>query len=198
MKKSSKFYSQLAKEHFLEHKKLISIIEEENYLDKIIKISNILVETLVHNGTIFFCGNGGSASDANHFTAELIGRFKKNRRALSAISLINDSSTLSCIANDFGYENVFARQIEGLANHKDTIFIFSTSGESPNIIKALHAAKKINAFSVGLLGKNGGIASSLLSESLIIPSETTARIQELHIMIAHILCEIIELELDIV
>lgn len=198
MKKSRDYYFQLTKNQFSEHKKLVSIIETKEYLDRIIRISQILSESLSKNGTIFFCGNGGSASDANHFTAELIGRFKKNRRALSAISLINDSSTISCISNDFGYENVFARQIEGLANSKDVIFVFSTSGESPNIIKALEAANKKDISSVGLLGKNGGKAFSLLSESLIIPSESTARIQELHIMIAHILCEIIELELDIV
>tara|TARA_B100000212_G_C27354221_1_gene525073 strand:+ start:339 stop:935 length:597 start_codon:yes stop_codon:yes gene_type:complete len=197
MNKSTNFYSQLAKRNFLEHKKLISIIEKENYLDKIIKISHILSKTLSENGTIFFCGNGGSASDANHFTAELIGRFKKNRRSLSAISLINDSSTISCIANDFGYENVFARQIEGLATSKDILFVFSTSGESENIIRALEASNKKDIFSLGLLGKNGGKASSLASESLIIPSESTARIQELHIIIVHILCEIIESELDI-
>ena len=140
----------------------------------------------------YFCGNGGSASDSQHLAAELVGRYKNNRRSLKSIALNNDSAVMTCIENDFGYENIFSRQISGLASKKDILFIISTSGNSKNINNAIDAAKKKGLITIGLLGKNGGDSAKKVDSSIIIDSDITARIQEMHIMIGHMLCDLIE------
>ena len=163
----------------------------------ICSIGKLLAQSLSDEGTLFWCGNGGSASDSQHLAAELVGRFKKNRRALRSIALTTDSSVLTCVANDFSYEDVFARQVEALGRPGDVLICISTSGNSENILQALRVAKEMGLMTVVLLGKDGGFAKDLADKALVIPSDSTARIQEGHILVGHILCEVIEQELHL-
>tara|TARA_B100001059_G_scaffold144631_1_gene144511 strand:+ start:205 stop:777 length:573 start_codon:yes stop_codon:yes gene_type:complete len=156
------------------------------------KVGKLLVRTLKKNKTIFWCGNGGSASDSQHLTGELIGRFKGDRKPLKSISLNADSAVMTCIVNDYGYEYIFSRQIEALGGKGDVLIGISTSGNSDNVNNAFKAAKKKGLHTVGFLGKGGGKALSLVHHSILIPSQSTARVQEMHITVGHILCELIE------
>ena len=149
------------------------------------------------NGTIFWCGNGGSASDSQHLAGELIGRFEGDRKPLKSLALNADSAVMTCIINDFGYEQVFARQIKALGSKGDVLVGISTSGNSKNIIEAFKQANQMGIVTIGLLGKKGGDASKIVKQSVIIPSDSTARIQEMHILIGHILCDLIEEELNL-
>jgi D-sedoheptulose 7-phosphate isomerase len=150
----------------------------------------------IQNGnTIFWCGNGGSAAESSHLAVELIGRFKKNRRSLPSISLNADSAAITCIANDFGYDQIFSRQLEGLSKKSDVLVVLSTSGMSENIINALNQAKSMGVTSIALLGKGGGNAAALADYAIVVDSTETARIQELHLLIGHTLCEYAEMEL---
>ena len=182
---------EIIKSNILEHKNVLDTFNK-NEIKKIITISDVIMSSIKKKGKIIWCGNGGSASDSQHLAAELIGRFKSNRKPLKSISLNSDTSVLTCISNDFGYENIFARQIEALASKNDTLIVISTSGNSQNIINAIKIAKKMKIKVVGLLGKGGGNCKKILNKYLIVNSNNTARIQEMHIMIGHILCEIIE------
>jgi D-sedoheptulose 7-phosphate isomerase len=179
-----------------EHKKTIDLISSAQ-LDSIALIGVFLASSLLNGSTLFWCGNGGSASDSQHLAAELIGRFKKNRRALRSIALNSDTSVLSCIANDYSYEDIFSRQLEALGRPGDVLIGISTSGNSENVIRALQKAKMLNIATVALLGNSGGKAINIAEHSIVVPSLTTARIQEMHILIGHILCEIIERELKL-
>ena len=156
--------------------------------------ANICIDSLKQGGKILIFGNGGSAADAQHIAAELVGRYKLERKGLSAIALSTDTSSLTAIANDYGYEHVFDRQIEALANPEDVAVGISTSGNSSNVINALQSAKKIGCKSIGLSGKSGGDMNKLCDINLVIPSKDTARIQEMHILVGHIICHLIELE----
>ena len=151
-----------------------------------------MISSLKNKGTIYWCGNGGSSSDSQHLAAELIGRFDKNREPLRALSLTTDSAVLTCIANDFGFDDIFSRQIEGLGKQGDILVGISTSGESENIFRALKKAKEKGLTTIGFLGKGGGRIQSLCDNHITINSNITARIQEMHILIGHILCESIE------
>lgn len=147
----------------------------------------------VRNGhKLLFCGNGGSAADAQHLAAELVGRLVRDRRALAAIALTTDSSALTCIANDFGYDEVFARQVEGLGRNGDVLIAISTSGNSPNVIRAVEVAKPMGITTVGLLGRNGGQLGGLVDLPLVVAADETARIQEAHIFLGHVLCVLVE------
>ena len=159
--------------------------------------ANIFAETLRNGNTIFWCGNGGSASESSHLAVELIGRFKNNRTPLPSISLNSDSAAITCIANDFGYENIYSRQLEGLAKPGDLIVTLSTSGNSKNIINVLKTARSLGITSISLLGKGGGDAIFESDHSLIIKSDETARIQELHLLLGHTFCEFAEIKLEI-
>lgn len=141
---------------------------------------------------ILVAGNGGSAADAQHFTAELVGRFQVNRRALPCIALSTDTSNLTAIGNDFGFSMIFARQIEALGQSGDAFIGISTSGNSENIIAAVNQAKKQGLTTIGLLGRNGGTLASLVDHAVVIPDDTTARIQEAHIFILHCWADQIE------
>ena len=152
-------------------------------------------KALEQGKTIFWCGNGGSAAESSHLTVELIGRFKNNRRPLPSISLNSDTSAITCIANDFGYDEIFARQLEGLAKEGDVLVVLSTSGKSENILRALRKAKELGVTSIALLGKGGGEAANLASHTIIIESSETARIQEIHLLIGHTFCEFAEMEM---
>lgn len=150
-----------------------------------------LMKTIKAGGTIYSCGNGGSTCDAMHFTEELVARYKRERPGIKAMHL-HDASTLTCWSNDYGFETVFARQIETFCGPNDTVVGFSTSGNSPNIIAAVHAAKARGAVTIGMLGKEGGKLAGLCDIPLIVPSSATERIQEAHITFIHIFCELIE------
>ena len=156
-----------------------------------------MILTLKENKTIFWCGNGGSASDAQHLAGELIGRFKGNRRPLKSISLNADSAVMTCIANDYGYEHIFSRQVEGLGVKGDILVGITTSGNSQNILNAFEVADKKGMITIGLLGKGGGMAKNLVNHSIIIASDSTARVQEMHILVGHILCDLIEAGLNL-
>jgi D-sedoheptulose 7-phosphate isomerase len=183
--------------HISDHINTIKDIHKNNE-SKIEKISKILSSCLSNNGTIYWCGNGGSAADSQHLAAELVGRFKEDRPALRSVSLTTDSSVLTCIANDYSYDNIFSRQIEALGRKGDVLVAISTSGNSANIISALQTARKLKVDTISLLGKDGGKAADLSDTSLVIDSLSTARIQESHILIGHILCDLIERELGLV
>jgi D-sedoheptulose 7-phosphate isomerase len=179
--------------------KLQSLLSQisNNYATNFDKCAKVIVDTLKNNGTIFWCGNGGSASESSHLAVELIGRFKNNRKSLPSISLNADSSAITCIANDFGYEEIFARQLEGLGKKDDILIVLSTSGESENILRVLRKAKDMNITSIALLGKGGGRAASQANLTIIVNSDETARIQEIHLLLGHTLCEYVEIALDI-
>lgn len=181
----------LIKNHINEHINTISLIDEK-IQNEILNFANKMVGALKEKKTIFWCGNGGSSSDAQHLAAELIGRFKDDRRALRSISLTADSSVLTCISNDYNFENIFSRQVEALGNEGDILIGISTSGKSQNIINALRKAKNMGLMTMGLLGKGGGESLAECELSIVIPSDVTARIQESHILIGHILCDLIE------
>lgn len=181
---------------FAEHICTIELVRE-TLSDSIRSIGEHLGESLANGATLFWCGNGGSAADSQHIAAELVGRFKKNRRALRSIALTTDSSVLTCIANDYSYDDIFSRQIEALGKPEDVLVGISTSGNSENVLRAFKVAKEMGLSTVALLGKDGGAANGLADQTLIIPSDSTARIQEAHILIGHILCELIEQELQL-
>ena len=149
-------------------------------------------KAIISDSNIFLCGNGGSAADCQHIAAELIGRFRKNRRPFKAFALTTDSSILTCISNDFNYEQIFSRQLKAMGNKGDLLVSISTSGNSMNIINAINEAKKMKIKTLSLLGGNGGEAHNITNDSIIVPSKNTARIQEIHILIIHIICEFLE------
>jgi len=161
------------------------------------KCAKIFANTLRNGNTIFWCGNGGSASESSHLAVELIGRFKNNRNPLPSISLNSDSTAITCIANDFGYDQVYARQLDGLAKQGDLLVALSTSGKSENILNVLKVARAKGVTSISLLGKGGGQAVSMSDHSIVVKSEETARIQEIHLLVGHTLCEFAEIDLGI-
>jgi D-sedoheptulose 7-phosphate isomerase len=152
----------------------------------------LVAGALLSGHKILLCGNGGSAADCQHIAAELTGRFVSDRRALAAIALSTDTSALTAIANDYGFEAVFARQLEGLGKAGDCLLAISTSGNSRNVIRAAESARAAAIHTIGLLGRDGGKLRSLCDVAIVVPSETTARIQEAHAFIGHVLCEMIE------
>lgn len=168
-----------------------------DHYEKIIHYSNKMSNALENNGKIFFCGNGGSSSDSQHLAAEFTGRFKKDRKPLPAIALNADTAAITCIANDFGYDQVFSRQLEALGNSSDILIAISTSGNSPNVINAVKKSKEKNIYSIGLIGKDGGKLLNLCDSCITVKSNDTARIQEAHIFIGHILCTLIEKKLNL-
>jgi len=154
--------------------------------------SSLVIDTLKKGNKIIICGNGGSAADAQHIAAELTGRYKCERKGLPAIAITTDTSALTAIGNDYGYDRVFDRQVESLANKGDLIIGISTSGNSKNIINAISKAKKLECNSLGFSGKGGGDMNSVCDINLVIPSDNTPRIQEMHILIGHIICQLVD------
>jgi D-sedoheptulose 7-phosphate isomerase len=179
---------------FNSHSKLIEKVKSA-FSEDIEKIAKMLAMSLNSGGTIFWCGNGGSAADSQHLAAELVGRFKNDRRPLRSLALTTDTSVITCISNDYSYDSIFARQLEAQGRSGDVLIGITTSGNSANVIEAFEAAKKIKIKTVSLLGMDGGDCKTLADYSLLIPSNDTARIQEMHILIGHILCELIEREM---
>ena len=153
-------------------------------------------EVLRHGGTLFFCGNGGSAADAQHLATEYVVRYMKNRRALPAIALTTDTSLITATGNDFGFDEIFARQVEALVTARDILVIHSTSGSSPNVIKAAEAARGKGAQVIAFSSRDGGRLRSVADHSVVVPTDRTDRAQEIHLCIEHAICEIIETELS--
>ena len=174
--------------------KLVAQLTEEQR-QTIERIAVVAAATLNSGGTIFWSGNGGSAADAQHLSAELIGRLVSNRKPLSSISLNSDIAAITCISNDFGFSDIYARQLEGVGKKQDLLIVLSTSGNSENIINCLKKARELGISTASLLGKGGGKARQLADHELIIASADTARIQEIHKFIGHTICQIIEKEL---
>lgn len=174
-----------------EHKHVIDSFNVEFY--KSIKVGiDLIKETIINDSNIFLCGNGGSASDCQHFAAELVGRFKKDRRPYKAIALTTDSSLLTCISNDFSFENIFSRQLNAFGEKNDLLISISTSGESINVVNAINEAKNLGMNTLSFLGGEGGLAKKISKFNILVPSSSTARIQEVHILIIHIICQAIE------
>jgi len=160
--------------------------------DLIVRVGEVMAQAIHSGRKILICGNGGSAADAQHFAAELIGRFERERRAWPAVALTTDTSIMTAIGNDYGYETIFSRQVEGLGNPGDVLVCISTSGNSPNVLRAAEVAISKRMTTVGLLGKNGGLISQLAELSIVIPDSVTARIQEAHEFILHFWARLIE------
>ena len=167
----------------------------ENLSGDIEIAAKICIETLKKNGKIILFGNGGSAADAQHIAAELVGRYMTERQGLAAIALTTDTSILTSIGNDYGYEEIFSRQIEALAKPEDVVVGISTSGTSKNVINAIKLANTTGCNIIGFSGKDGGKMNSICDVNIVVPSNDTARIQEMHILIGHTLCHLIDYEL---
>jgi D-sedoheptulose 7-phosphate isomerase len=162
------------------------------------RAGDLMVKCLLNEGKILSCGNGGSAGDAQHFSAELLNRFEKERPGLPAIALTTDSSTLTAIANDYDYNEIFSKQVSALGNDRDVLLAISTSGNSPNVITAIKAAHERGMGVVALTGRDGGDIAGMLSDQDVeirVPSERTARIQEVHLIVIHCLCDFIDTRL---
>ncbi|MDP3073875.1 MAG: SIS domain-containing protein [Opitutaceae bacterium] len=160
------------------------------------RAGELMLATLRRGGKLLICGNGGSAAEAGHFSTELVGRYAKTRRSLPALALSADGSLLTCIGNDFGFETVFARQIAGLAQRGDLVVVLTSSGNSTNIIAALHEAKKLGLESVAFLGRGGGQCRDLATCDLIMPGESGAAAQEAHLFLIHHFCRLIDAAFD--
>ncbi|MEI6831514.1 MAG: D-sedoheptulose 7-phosphate isomerase [Candidatus Omnitrophota bacterium] len=175
----------------------IQVKEEilRSQVGQIVEIAQLMIDCLKKDGKVIVFGNGGSASDSQHIAAELVGRFKKDRSALAAIALTTNTAVLTSLANDYGYDVVFSRQVEALGKKNDVVLGISTSGKAKNVALGIKQAKKMGIKTVALSGGDGGEIVKLADVSLLVPSKITARIQEAHITIAHIICEMIEQEL---
>jgi len=176
---------------FEEHAALLNATRDK-VAQPFAKLVQASIASLKAGGKIVFFGNGGSAADAQHLAAELLVRYRTNRKALAALALTTDTSTLTACANDFAYEDIFSRQVEALVRPGDVVVGISTSARSPNVLKALRAAKDLGAFTAGLAGRDGGDMVALCDATLIVPSMVTARIQEMHILLGHALCDLVE------
>ena len=164
--------------------------------EAIVEAASVITGCLRSGGKLLLFGNGGSAADAQHLAAEFVGRFIGERRALPAIALTTDSSILTAVGNDYGFEQIFSRQIEGLGRSRDVAIAISTSGNSPNVIAAVQAARKQGLKTVGLAGKDGGMLAKCVDIAIAVSAVNTARIQECHIAIGHLFCELVELDLS--
>jgi D-sedoheptulose 7-phosphate isomerase len=164
----------------------------DNLQDDIEKVCKISQETIKEGKKIILMGNGGSAADAQHIAAEFTGRYKIERRGLPAIALTTDTSALTAIGNDYGYNHVFDRQVEAIANKGDLLIGISSTGNSENVIEAFKKGKEIGCKSIGLSGKGGGLFNGNCDFNLVVPSQNTPRVQEMHILIGHIICQIID------
>src|SRR4030042_153973 len=180
----------------LEESILIKQAVAKSKISDIEDMAKVIIAAYKAGGKVVLFGNGGSASDAQHIACELIGRFALKRRAFPAIALTANTSTLTAIANDYGYNEVFSRQVEALVDKRDVVIGISTSGDSPNVVKAIEMAKAKGARTIALTGGSGGKLAKVADIALVVPSDSTPRIQEVHITIGHIVCEIVEKELS--
>jgi D-sedoheptulose 7-phosphate isomerase len=181
----------LIKAQLVDHRAVIQLMED-TLTGTVSDLAETIIAALASGKKLLIMGNGGSAADAQHFAAEIIGRFKLERRALPAIALTTDSSILTAIGNDYGFDAVFTRQIEGLAAPGDIVIGISTSGNSPNVLAALVRAKEFGCRTIALLGRDGGSIRGRVDIPVIVPSQDTPRIQEGHATIIHIVCDLVE------
>lgn len=151
-----------------------------------------LIEALDRGGKVLVCGNGGSAAEAQHLAAELVGRFQDERRPLPAVALTADTAVLTALGNDFGYREVFARQVEALAGPGDVVVLLSTSGRSESVVEAARRARRAGAVTVALTGRTGGALAPAVDLALCVPADDTARVQEVHLLLAHVLCQMVD------
>ncbi|MEJ5172669.1 MAG: D-sedoheptulose 7-phosphate isomerase [Hydrogenothermaceae bacterium] len=184
--------------------KVIDIFEEsvrlkrefvEEYAEDIVNLGILLGRRLKMGYKVLICGNGGSAADSQHFAAEIVGRFEKEKKGYPAIALTTDTSILTAIGNDYGFDKVFAKQVEALGNKGDILIGISTSGNSKNVVEAVKVARDIGMFTVGFLGKDGGTLKDMVDKAFIVRSDSTARIQEVHLNLEHTLCYILDMYL---
>lgn len=175
-----------------EHRRVAGLVQE--MVPDILAVGQELHERLRRGRRVYICGNGGSAADAQHFSAELTGRFATERKGFPAVALTTDTSALTAIGNDYGFDQIFSRQLESLATEGDYLVVISTSGNSENLIAAVKMAEVLGVTTMGLLGRDGGRLANSVDRALIIPVQPTARIQEAHILIIHLLCEMFEPE----
>ena len=192
--KEIKIMNKTIRNEFLSHLETINNVIDTMEQELVIA-SDLVVKTLKNGNKILLCGNGGSAADAQHIAAELTGRYKTERRGLPGIALTTDTSALTAIGNDYGYDIIFSRQVESLANKNDLVIGISTSGNSTNIINALKVAQDIGCKTLGFSGKDGGMMDKVCDLNLIVPSNNTPRIQEMHILFGHIICQCIDNEI---
>jgi len=164
----------------------------EVMIPSIEEASKLVSQTLLNGHKVLLCGNGGSAADAQHIAAELSGRYKTERKGLPGIALTTDTSALTAIANDYGYDRIFDRQVEALANKGDLLIGISTSGNSANVISALKLAQEMGCNTLGMSGRDGGLMNEVCTLNLVVPSSDTPRIQEIHILIGHIICQAVD------
>ena len=174
-----------------EHEQTITLMKAECLTD-ISRFAEACREAIAAGHTVYLMGNGGSACDCQHFAAELVGRFQRERQAMASVALTTDTSILTALANDYGFESVFARQVEALVRTGDVVVGLSTSGNSPNILKALAKARELGAVTVGLTGRTGGKMTELCDICIRIPADVTARVQEAHLLIEHMVCQRLE------
>jgi D-sedoheptulose 7-phosphate isomerase len=156
------------------------------------RMARVVAQTLARGRTVFFCGNGGSAAEAQHLAAELVGRYRRDRAALPAVALTTDTSILTAVSNDYGFARVFARQVEGLGRRGDLLVALTTSGRSPSILEAVAAARARGMRVIGLTGAEGRAFARRCDAALVVPSRSTPRIQEMHLLVGHLLCEAAE------
>lgn len=176
----------------------IAVLQKLQALTEVVnQAGQLAVEALQSGGKLMFCGNGGSAADSQHLAAELTGRFIKDRRPLAAVALSTDTSALTCIGNDYSFDEIFARQVKGLARAGDLLIGISTSGNSRNVIRAVEEARAAGVKVVGFLGRDGGKLREMCDVAIVVPSDVTARIQESHILIGHTLCGLIEQQMGL-
>jgi D-sedoheptulose 7-phosphate isomerase len=173
-----------------DHVQIIANMQQR--AQEVINIGNTLIRALKEKNKILICGNGGSAADAQHFAGELTGRFETNRQPLAAIAITTDTTALTAIGNDFSFDSVFARQVEAIGQKGDILIGISTSGNSKNVIKAVEVSKSIGMTSIGFLGKNGGDLLNMTDMHFLVEGTSTARIQEGHILLIHLLCYMID------
>ena len=177
-------------EHLAQHRELFARLDA--LAPDVTRAAQRIADALSSGGKVMFCGNGGSAADSQHLAAEFTGRFVDDRRPLAALALSTDSSALTCIANDYAFDQVFERQLRALGRAGDVLVAISTSGRSQNVLCAATTARELGVSVVGLLGRDGGTLKPLCDVPLVVPSDTTARIQEAHIFIGHTLCALVE------
>lgn len=183
-------------QYLAEHREVFDGLED--YYDVTNEAACLIAEAFKANKKLLVCGNGGSAADSQHIAAEMVGRFSRDRKPLPAISLTTDTSALTCIANDYSYQDVFARQVDAIGHSGDVLLAISTSGNSINVLKAVDVAKSKGILTIGLLGRDGGSIGGHIDLGIVVPSDATPRIQEAHIFIGHVLCSLVEIEMGLV
>lgn len=184
--------NKIIKERFEEHIAVAKLVMQSDILEQIERISKVIKKALANGNKVLFCGNGGSAADSQHLAAEFVGRFQKERQGLPAIALTVDTSILTAVGNDYGFDKVFVRQVEALAKKGDVLIGISTSGNSGNVVQAVELAKQKGVYCVGMTAAGGGKLLQLCDECIAVPAKVTARAQEMHILIGHILCELVD------